>query len=112
MQVKNLWVGDRPAGSWTFQVLDQRTGAVQPLTGFTSVKVLLLDPQNKMIEVADQFVAISSPSEGQVTFFWPNESLFKKPGRYVLQLELSSPTANRRTSVQEILVRQLGGVTN
>lgn len=112
MQTKNYWVGDRPAGSWTFQVLDQKTGDVQTLAGFTSAKVLMLDPQNKTIDIPDIAASIVDPANGLVSFAWPTESLFTKEGRYVVQLELSGANVTRRTTVQDILVRKLGGVIN
>jgi hypothetical protein len=112
MQTKNYWVGDRPQGNWTFQVLDQKTGAVQSLVGFTSANVRIKDPRNKDIEVPDHVTVISDPANGMVSFTWPPYSLFTRPGTYVVQLELSSATATRRTTVQDILVRELGGVIN
>lgn len=112
MQTKNYWVGDRPAGTWVFQILDQNTGLALDLSGYQKATVTMLDPRNKAVTIPDGSAIISSASEGQVTFFWPNVSLFDKPGRYVMQVELDSGTAVRKTTVQEILVRQLGGVTN
>lgn len=112
MQTKNYWVGDRPAGTWTFQVLDEKTGNVQSLVGFDSAKVIMLDPQNKTIDIPSQAVGIVDAPNGLVAFAWPTESLFTKPGRYLVQLELNSAHVTRRTTVQDILVRKLGGVTN
>jgi hypothetical protein len=57
-------------------------------------------------------VAITNPDQGIVTFLWPQQSLFTKPGRYVMQVELSSINNQRRTTEQVILVKELGGVTN
>jgi hypothetical protein len=107
---KNFWVGDRPAGTWVFQVLDQKSGVVQDLTGYTSVTVLLLDPRNKPVELPAGSAVISDAPNGRVAFFWPAETLFTAPGVYVMQLQLDSGTASRRTTVQQILVRELGGV--
>jgi hypothetical protein len=112
MQIKNYWVGDRPGGTWVFQVLDQTTGTVLDLSGYSSAKVVMLDPKNQPITIAGSNTVISDPVNGKVTFFWPNDSLFNRAGRYVMQVELDSGTAIRKTTVQEILVRELGGVTN
>jgi hypothetical protein len=111
MQIKNYWVGDRPAGAWTFQVLNQRTGAPEPLTSFSQARVILVDSDNNVIDIPTDNVGITDSASGLVTFLWPQQSLFTKPGRYVMQLELGGGLAIRRTTVQEILVRELGGVT-
>jgi hypothetical protein len=112
MQSKTYWVGDRPAGTWNIQVLDQKTGEVQNLGGYTTAKVILLDPKNNKVEIPDTNAVISNPTLGIVTFAWPSESLFTKPGRYVMQVELSGINSTRRTTEQVILVKELGGVTN
>lgn len=112
MQTKNYWVGDRPRGAWVFQVLDQKTGQVQDLTGYTSATVLLLDPQNKSVDLLDGNTFISNATAGQVTFVWPSTSLFTKTGRYTMQVQLDGTGVSRKTTEQDILVRRLGGVTN
>lgn len=111
METKTYWVGDRPGGSWFFQVLDQRTGSPFNLAGFTSVKVAMLDSDNNEVVFPDQNARISDFANGSVTFNWPTESVFTRPGRYVLQLVFTGDSATRRTTVQEILVRRMGGVT-
>ncbi len=111
METKTYWVGDRPGGSWTFSVLNERTGLPENLVGYTRARVKMLGSDNEEIVIPDENVSISGPQNGEVIFLWPTESVFTKSGRYVLQLELSSATQTRRTSVQEILVRSLGGVS-
>lgn len=112
MQIKNYWVGDRPAGNWTFQVLDQRTGEAYDLGAFTGVQVVMVDSDNKRVEFPSVNAQIVDSANGMVTFAWPGpESPFPKAGRYVVQLELSSNVTLRKTTVQEILVREIGGVT-
>lgn len=111
MQIKNYWVGDRPGGSWTFQVLNQKTGSPEDLTPYTVAKVLFVDSDNNVKEFGDENVVITSNSEAFVAFAWPQESLFTKPGRYVVQLELRGTSSVRKTTVQEINVREIGGVT-
>lgn len=111
MQVKNYWVGDRPGGAWTFQIRDQKSGAVADLTGYSRVFCLLKGSDNEDIEISPLNVMISNPAQGIVTLLWPTESLFTKPGRYVMQLKLENPQTTRTTTVQEILIRELGGVT-
>lgn len=111
METKTYWVGDRPGGSWLFTVLDQHTGTPFNLSGFTGVRAILLDSENREYVFPDSQVSISNAGNGEATVTWPNESLFTRPGRYVMQMEFSSATATRRTTVQEILVRKMGGVT-
>lgn len=111
MQIKNYWVGDIPGGNWNFQVLDQRTGEAQSLRGYTSAQVVMMDSDNNRIEFPGQS-QVTDPDNGMVTFAWPSDaSPFPKSGRYQIQLELRGATAVRKTTVQEILVREIGGVT-
>jgi hypothetical protein len=112
MQSKTFWVGDRPAGTWAIQVRDQKSGEVMSLGGYTTAKVYLLDPQNKAVEIPSDHVAISNAAQGIVTLLWPQQTLFAKPGRYIMQVELSGTSTVRRTTEQIILVKELGGVTN
>ena len=111
METKTYWVGDRPGGAWIFNVLDQRTGQPYNLAGFPSVRVLMVGSDNEQIVIADENAAITDPANGVVTFLWPTESVFTRPGRYALQLELYGPSVTRKTTVQDILVRELGGIT-
>lgn len=111
MNIKNYWVGDRPGGSWTFQVLNQKTGEPEDLTSYNAAKVIFVDSDNDLTEFSTENVAITGPTAGLVTFAWPQVSLFTKPGRYAVQVELRSAQAVRKTTVQEILVREIGGVT-
>lgn len=111
MNVKNYWVGDKPAGTWTIQVLNQRTGDPEDLSNFTEAKVLIVDSDNNVLTFGLHYVVITGAPTGLVTFLWPSESVFTKPGRYAVQLELRGVNAVRHTTVQEILVREIGGVT-
>lgn len=111
METKTYWVGDRPAGAWIFNVLDQKTGLPYNLTQYGGVRVILIGSDNETVLFDDEHTAITDGAGGQVTFLWPTESLFEKPGRYQLQLELYGPSVSRRTTIQDILVREIGGVT-
>lgn len=111
METKTYWVGDRPGGAWFFQVLDQKSGAPYNLTGLTSVRAIMLDSDNREVVFPEANAAITDATQGFVNFLWPTESVFTRPGRYVMQLEFSGGNTTRRTTVQEILVRSLGGVT-
>lgn len=111
METKNYWVGDRPGGAWFFTVLDQETGSTYDVGGFTRVRAILKDSDNKEYIFPEANVSVTNALAGEVTVLWPTESIFTKPGLYVLQLEFYAPSSTRRTSVQEIRVRELGGVT-
>lgn len=111
MESKTYWVGDRPGPAWIFQVLDQRTGTPFNLGGFPNVKAVMVDTDNRRVEFPANNVAMTNPAEGVVTFLWPTESVLKRPGIYLLQLEFSGLNGTRRTTVQEIKVKALGGVT-
>lgn len=111
MEIRTFWVGDRPAGAWTFEVLNQKSGLPENLVGYSSARVKMLGSDNEDISIPDANTSIASSLNGLINFTWPAESLFTKPGRYVMQLELVGPTAVRRTTVQEILVKKMGGVS-
>lgn len=111
MDVKTYWVGDRPGGAWVFQVLDQKTAQPESLGSYQAARTLLVDSDNRLVELPEQNTVITDANNGEVTFFWPSESVFTKPGRYVIQVQLIGGTSTRTTSEQHILVRGLGGVT-
>lgn len=110
MDAKIYWVGEKPGGAMIITVLDS-TGTPANLSQFTSARLRMLDADNHEVYADPSQTQISNPATGRVVFAWPtNRSLFTEPGEYVLQLELSTATAKRYTSVQDILVKELGGV--
>lgn len=111
METKTYWVGDRPGGAWFFQVRDQKTGLPYNLNGLTAVRAIMLDSDNREVVFPEDNAAITDSTQGLVNFVWPSESVFEKPGRYVMQLEFTGGNTTRRTTVQEIHVKALGGVT-
>lgn len=111
MQIKTFWVGDRPDPVWFFEVRDQNTGDPYNLTGFTSVTAVMLDTDNREVVFPADNTAIIDAASGRVNFLWPTESVFTKPGRYVMQLKFMGGSAVRRTTVQEFNIKALGGVT-
>lgn len=110
MQVMTFNVGDR-GGSTKIEVRDQRTGIAANLAGYLGIRAILVDTNNREFVLPLENVAITDPALGQVTVTWPQDSIFTEPGFFQLQLELSSPSIVRRTTVQEIRVLKLGGVT-
>lgn len=111
METKTYWVGDRPGGAWFFKVLDQKSGAPFNLTGYTKVRAIMLDSDNREVVFPADNAGISDAASGRVTFLWPDQTVFTKPGKYVMQLEFVGTGSTRRTTVQEIQVKALGGAT-
>lgn len=115
MDTKTFWVGDKPGGAWTFQVLDEGTGNPMDLSAYTSARVVIRDTDNNEVELAASLTNILpftvAGEQGIVVFAWPSYSVFTKPGRWVMQLELNGNNVSRRTTVQEILVKEFGGVS-
>jgi hypothetical protein len=110
METKTYYVGDRPGGASVFRVLNQKTGDPEALTSFTSARVIMLDPRNKEVQIPSINTAISNAALGEVTFLWPSDSVFTRPGPYVMQLELTGGSVSRKTTVVNILVKAMGGV--
>lgn len=110
MDAKTFYVGDRPGGARFYRVLDH-SGNPYNLTGFTQVQAIMLDSDNREVVFPDDNTAITDASTGRVTFLWPDESVFTKPGRYVMQLKFTATGSTRRTSVEEFNIKALGGAT-
>lgn len=111
METKTYWVGDRPGGAWFFKVLDQKSGAPYNLTGFTQVRAVMLDSDNREVTFPADNAAITDAATGSVTFLWPDESVFDEAGDYVMQLEFVGTGSTRRTTVQHIRVQEIGGAS-
>jgi hypothetical protein len=107
--MKTFYVGERPGGSTRFRILSE-AGVPESLASYTQARVLMLDSDNREVEFPNENTEISDPIGGVVTFLWPSESVFKKAGYYVLQVELIGASATRKTSVLDIHVKRLGGV--
>lgn len=110
MDYKVYWVDEKPGGAMTITVLDQSTGAPVNLNNYLNVRLLMVDTDNEEVDLGTGETIVSNPENGRVVFVWPREkSLFTKPGEYVFQLELSTPTALVKTDAQNIVVKRLGG---
>lgn len=110
MEIKTHWVGDRPQ-PWFLQILDDKSGDPFNMTGFTSARIIMKDTDNRETVFSGENVVMNNITGGEVRLFWPADFEFERAGRYVLQLELSGNGVVYKTSTQEILVRELGGVT-
>lgn len=109
MDSKIYWVGEKPGGRITVTVLDA-AGNPANLNSFTGVRLRMLDTDNNEVAIGDTNTDFVNKTAGTVTFAWPTtRSLFEKAGEYLLQLELSTASAKRYTSVQSILVKEFGG---
>lgn len=111
MLEKTVFVGDRPEGQTTFEIRNQNSGVVESLTSFHTARVFILDSDDNVLEFPDENTVIFSAAEGLVRFFWPSESVFTKPGRYLLQVRLEGNTIVRSTTMFHIICKpSLGGV--
>lgn len=111
MDTKTFWVGDRPGGSWTFQILDSRSGEPLNLNSYHTARMVIVGSDNEEVETPSINTSIADAGLGLVTFLWPDKSLFTQAGRYQMQVELIGNSARRLSTVQEILIKKTGGVT-
>lgn len=111
METKVYWVGDRPGGAWIFEIRDARTGAPYNLSSYEGARAIMVDSDNNVVTFPEDNTAITDRTNGIVTFLWPTESVFTETGRYAIQLEIYGPSTTRKTTVQDILVREIGGIT-
>ena len=114
MDYKVYWVGERPGGAMVITVLDQETGMPANISPYNKVKMHMLDSKNRPVDLGNSGASISNGSTGRVVFNWPTDkSLFERPGEYVFQLELiggESDSVRVRTTVENIVVKRLGGI--
>lgn len=110
MAVSNYWVGDIPSAPLTIRVRDSRGNPLN-LLGYT-FEVNLLGSDNEEIDASGGVLQTAGAVDGRLVFRWPtDESLFDKPGEYLLQLELNGPSGTKdSTTAHTIRVRKLGGV--
>lgn len=110
MDYKVYWVGEKPGGAMNITVLDQDTGLPYNLNSYMNVRLVMVDSDNNEVDLGTGETVVSNAAAGKVLFVWPREkSLFTKPGEYVFQLELSTPSALVKTDAQNIIVKRLGG---
>jgi hypothetical protein len=109
MDVSRYWVGSIPAAPLAIDVRDSE-GRVLNLSGYTTYTVKMLGSDNEDIDLTGSDLATAGAFQGKFVFRFPTDrSVFDKAGDYVLQLELSSPTAKDYTTEHHIIVRKLGG---
>lgn len=107
MNIGTYFVGAVPKRPATFTVLDSK-GTPVNLGLYDSIKARMLGSNNEEIDLTGGTLTITNAAQGKVSFEWPAESVFRNPGEYVLQLELSSPDAKDLTTEAHFFVRNLG----
>jgi hypothetical protein len=109
MTISQYWVGQKPAHPITIDVKDS-DGRLVDLSGYTDFTVRLVGSDNEDIDTSGVELQTAGAKYGRFVLRWPStESLFYKPGEYLLQLEFSNDTNVDFTTTHDIRVRQLGG---
>lgn len=109
MAISQYWVGQIPARPISIDVRDSEGRAIN-LSSYSEFNVILLGSDNEEIDLRDSELNTAQAASGRFIFRFPSDrSVFEKAGRYLLQLELRSPTARDYTTEHHIKVRQLGG---
>lgn len=103
------WEGQKPRDPLHIQILDENNTPVS-LANYNSFKVIMLDSDNKEVDLEDSFLDSSDVNNGRFTFNFPKDhSLFTKYGDYVMQLEFSAADGSLdRTSAFTMRVKKLG----
>lgn len=109
MATSQYWVGQIPNRPLAIDVRDSDGRAIN-LSTYTGFNVVVLGSHNEEIDLTGSVLVTSGAPTGRFVFRWPTDrSLFEEPGEYLLQLELTSPTARDFTTEHNIKVRRLGG---
>lgn len=108
--ISQYWLNQIPARPLSIQVKSQ-DGLEYDLSGYTTIKVVLLGSNNETIDTTGSTVDTSNANIGKILFRWPTDrSLFKNTGDYVLQLELTGTGKKDFTSTHTLRVRELGRI--
>lgn len=108
--IGNFYVGQKPLGPFSIQVVDNDGVAVN-LTSYTDISVIMIDPQNKEVDITGSELFVSQ-GVGKLAFRLPmDRSLFTHAGEYLLQLRLRNDSlgADDYTSDYTIQVQKFGG---
>lgn len=106
--ISQYWLDQIPARPLSIQVKSQ-DGLDYDLSGYTSIKVVLLGSNNEEIDTTGATVDVSNANIGKILFRWPTDrSLFEYAGDYVLQLDLTGTNKRDFTSTHTLRVRELG----
>jgi hypothetical protein len=108
--ISQYWLDQIPARPLSIQVKNQ-DGLEYDLSGYTTIKVVLLGSNNEEVSTLGATVDTSNANVGKILFRWPTDrSLFEYAGDYVLQVELSGTGKKDFTSTHTLRVRELGRV--
>jgi len=108
--ISQYWLDQIPARPLSIQVKNQ-DGLEYDLSGYTTIKVVLLGSNNEDISTSGATVDTSNANVGKILFRWPTDrSLFEYAGDYVLHVELSGTGKKDFTSTHTLRVRELGRV--
>jgi hypothetical protein len=110
MSISYYWISQIPQRPFGFTVKGS-DGKPANLAGYTNYEVVILDPDNQIVDITGSQLQTAQASAGKFVFRWPTDrSIFTKKGEYLLQLKLTNDTSRDFTSVHHIFVRELGGV--
>jgi len=108
--ISQYWIGQIPARPLSIVVKTQE-GADFNLSGYTTIKTILLDPDNNEVSLSGSTLDSNAKAFGQLRFIFPTDrSLFEKRGDYVLQVELKASDRLDYTTTHTLRVRELGKV--
>lgn len=108
--ISQYWIGQKPARPLAIVVKNQ-DGSDFNLSGYTTINVKLLDPNNNEVSLSGATVDSNAKQFGQIRFIFPTDkSLFKMRGDYILQLELLGSDRLDYTTTHTLRVRELGKV--
>lgn len=110
MEISQYWVGQIPARPLSIDVRDS-SGRAADLSIYTDYKVKIVGSDNEELDLTGYDLYTGEAAVGHFVFFWPTqESLFKKSGDYLLQLEFVGAGKRDFTTAHHIRVHRLGGI--
>lgn len=110
MAISQYYVGAIPSRPISIEVRDSE-GSILNLSSSKEFKVILLDSDNRVVDLRGSTLLSGGAASGRFVFRFPTDrSLFTKPGEYLLQLEIVGANGTRDfTTEHHIKVKRLGG---
>jgi hypothetical protein len=106
--ISQYWVGQIPDKPLSVQIKDQDGNDVN-LSIYDSFSFKMLGSNNEEINLDGSEIVKTRIVEGKISFIWPTDrSLFKYPGEYVVQIQLSGEGKLDFTNTHTIKVREFG----